>query len=204
MGQITVNLSDEMLKKISDKIWDVNGDSIGDQVLMFLDPWIQLVNEDETHEILNEFSNVDNKYQEKYVVKQKGAYRIQYSTKDGLKPAKLTVMSSNLSKLNELSRHMQACDWDRAEWEKQKSKLSPTPKRGNIYNRQGKPNTYYVQIGICRNAYTFGYSLTYPEAEKIRDYIQSLSKEDKIRLSYQHYGVPDRGEYTRKILEMIK
>ena len=204
MGQITVNLSDEMLKKISDKIWEVNGDSIGDQVLMFLDPWIQLINKDETQENLNEFSNVDNTYQEKYVIKNGEKYAIKYHKKDGLNPVFLCVTSSNLSKLNELSRHMQACDWDRAEWKKQKSKLVPTPK-GNIYNRQGKPNTYYIQIGIGgRNVYTFGYKLTYPEAEKIRDYIQSLSKEDKIKLSYQHYGVPDRGEYTRKILELIK
>lgn len=203
MGQISVNLPDEMLTKIDNVIREVNGDSLGDQVVMLLEEWIQLAQEYENQDISKEGTMRNNNAQEKYVIKDRNGYKIRYRKKDGLKPKNLIISSHDLSKLNELSLIMQECDWDRTEWKKQTQRLFPkwnNPR--NIYNRTGENNKYYVQWLIMYKPYLFGYHLTYPQAVKIRDYVRHLHTSDKIKLSYQNYGLSDRDEYTQKILEL--
>lgn len=211
MGEITVNLSDEMIMKIDQKMKKVNGDSIGVQVEMLLEPWINLVKEDTPG---SEEKNVEDKIekvfpikQEKYVVKDGEAYALQYNKglRDNKSPKHLTVRSDDLDKLNKFSLHMQKCNWDREEFKKLKEKLFT--KRNdlkNIYNRNKKPNKYHVQFGVKDKSFVYGYDLTIEDAKKIRDYIKSLDNETKIKFSYQNYGIKDRTEYTKKILEIVE
>lgn len=203
MGQISVNLPDEMLTKIDNVIREVNGDSLGDQVVMLLEDWIQLAQDYENQDISKEGTMRNNNAQEKYVAKEGYKYRVRYHKKDGLKPEYLYISSHDLSKLNELSLIMQECDWDRTEWKKQTQRLFPESNPLNhIYSRSGEDNNYYVQWKIMDNCYQFGYHLAQSQAVKIRDYIKSLNNEEKVQVSYQHYGVSDRDEYTREILEL--
>lgn len=171
MGEIIVDLPQEMIVKIDEKIHEKAGDHLSDQVLWYLQPWIEQI----TSETEGEQEEVEPG---QYV--QKRGDRWMYCRKiDG----NFCSFTSDLETMHMFKKEADNCR-TREEFIKLKNKFKkPRKLKSYIYPARG---AYVCQMRINHKSLHFAETSDLSKLEKIRDYV--VWYPDKIRLFHETRG----------------
>ena len=203
-----MSLSDELLGEIQQQMNLVQAGSISEQVEYFLKPWIEEVESLKKEEEIEKEGIMSSQgvKLEKYVYVRGGSnFRLFYSMKDGGTPKILSKQNKNVEKLNELSRRMQQCNWDRQEWRKNLEELfppcpSPPLPVQNLKNIYSKGRNYEVRVEKnAKKVRCIVYSLD--DAIMVRDFLRAQPNFDEL---IEKKKEVNRGEFSKYVLELAK
>lgn len=174
MGEIIVDLPQEMIVKIDEKIHEKAGDHLSDQVLWYLQPWIEQI----TRETEWEQEEVELLQMPLYI--QKEGNRFRYARKiDG----KICCFTSDLETLNIFKKEADECR-TQEEFIKLRNKFKkPRKLKTHIYAKYGG---YICRWGVNNKCLDFGATSDLSKIEKINDYVQWYP--DKIELYNETRG----------------
>lgn len=174
MGEIIVDLPQEMIVKIDEKIHEKAGDHLSDQVLWYLQPWIEQI----TSETEGEQEEVERVQLPLHIQKGGGGFRYA-RTIDGI----VCCFTSDLETLNKFKKEADDCR-TREEFIKLRDKFKKPRKLKYIY--PAKRGAYVCQIHINHKTLHFAETSDLSKLEKIRDYV--VWYPDKIRLFHETTG----------------
>lgn len=169
MGEIIVDLPQEMIVKIDEKIHEKAGDHLSDQVLWYLQPWIEQI----TSETEGEQEEVEPA---QYI--QKRGDRWRYLRKIGDNHCSFT---SDLETIHMFKKEADNCR-TKEEFIKLKNKF----KKPRNYIYPSKRGSYVCQMEINYKTLHFAETSDLIKLEKIRDYV--VWYPDKIRLFNETRG----------------